>query len=65
MRAHGLWPVGCFVKMFCEDDRYEENNVSMKMRMRVSELYDDFLLRFNSKLILKNERGSMNDITLE
>ena len=35
------------------------------MRMRVSELYDDLLLRLNSKLILQCERGSMNDITSE
>ena len=35
------------------------------MRMRVSELYDKFLLRLNSKVILQIENGSMNDITLE
>ena len=35
------------------------------MRMRVSELYDEFLLRLNSKVILQNENGSKNDITLE
>ena len=35
------------------------------MRMRVSELYHELLLRLNSKLILQSERGSMNDITLE
>ena len=35
------------------------------MRMRVSELYDEFLLRLNSKMILQIENGSMNDITLE
>ena len=35
------------------------------MRMRVSELYDDFLLRLNSEVILQNKRGSMNDIMLE
>ena len=39
--------------------------IGMKMRMRVSELYDDFLLILNSKVILHNERGSTNDITLE
>ena len=37
----------------------------MIMRMRVSELYDELLLRLNSKLILQSERGSMSDITLE
>ena len=37
----------------------------MIMRMRVSELYDELLLRLNTKLILQSERGSMNDITLE
>ena len=35
------------------------------MRMRLSELYDEFLLRLNSKVILHNENGSMNDITLK
>ena len=37
----------------------------MIIRMRVSELYDELLLRLNTKLILQSERGSMNDITLE
>ena len=35
------------------------------MRMKVSELYDEFLLRLNSEVILQMENGSMNDITLE
>ena len=35
------------------------------MRMRVSELYNEFLLRLNSKVILQIDNGSMNDITLE
>ena len=33
--------------------------------MRVGELYDEFLLRLNSKMILHIENRSMNDITLE
>ena len=33
--------------------------------MKVSELFNEFLLILNSKMILKMDNGSMNDITLE
>ena len=61
MQAKDLTDIGYFEK----EDKYEETNMSMEMRMRVSELYDEFLLRLNSKMILQIENGSMNDITLE
>ena len=53
------------VGYFDKEDKYDEKNVSKKIRTIVNELYDEFLLRLNSKVILQIENGSMNDITLE
>ena len=59
------WNYSSDVGYFEKEDKYDEKNVSMEMRMRVRELYDEFLLRLNSKMILHIENGSMNNITLE
>ena len=44
------------VGYFEKENKYDKKNVSMKIRMRVSELYDEFLLRLNSKVILQNDK---------